>query len=395
MKKNHLKIVIKVFFIVCVVLWMLNIIDKRINLPIYEPDEAAWIYSGYYFNLFFLKFDLFHKDWNDYDAIDHPPLVKYIVGGILYLNGYVFDSLDAKKMWRDIPMNKYAPNYGLMISKIPKNVLSLTRLVMFIFAFLSVFLFYIFIRSFYGNLPAIVSTSLLVTNSIFIELSTQTLADPVLLFFFIFFVLLCALYLKSGNNIYIFFGFVLSSLAFLTKLNGLILIFVLFLVLLLKNKFQISNYNFKILSFGFVTFLLIVVLLNPFFLNNGIHGLFKMIEHRVSHIHLQQETFKPGALLSIEERLKAEIITLFFRYSILYKLFKIPFEFIMFLLGIYYSIRKRDLILLIILIFFIFPTLSILPLDWKRYYYAVIPFIYIIAGVSLNIFKELKFGRAE
>jgi hypothetical protein len=81
---------------------------------------------------------------------------------------------------------------------------------------------------------------------------------------------------------------------------------------------------------------------------------------------------------------------IFFESSMLNKLIKIPLELIMFLLGVYYSIRKRDLILLIILGCFILPTMSILPLNWERYYYTIIPFIYIISGVSLNIFKELE-----
>jgi 4-amino-4-deoxy-L-arabinose transferase-like glycosyltransferase len=370
---------------------MFNEMGGRFYLPLSEPDEAAWIYSGYYFNLYFLKFDLFHKDWNDYDAIDHPPLVKYIVGGTLFLKGYIFDSLDAKEMWRGIPMDKYLPNYLLLKNKLPDNILPLTRLVIFTFAFLSLVFFYIFVRKFYGILPAMVSTSLLITNLIFIRLSTQTIADPVLLFFFAFSLLVFAFYLKSGNNTCLFFGFVLSSFAFLTKLNGLVLIFVLFFVIFIKNKLVISNYNFKLISLGFITFLLMTVLLNPFFLNAGIQGIVKMVEHRAFHIHLQQETFQPAALLSIRERLEAEIVTIFFRSSMLNKFIKIPFELITFLLGVYYSVRKRDLFLLIILVFFIFPTMSILPLNWERYYYTVIPFIYIVAGVSLNLFKE--FGK--
>jgi len=114
-----------------------------------------------------------------------------------------------------------------------------------------------------------------------------------------------------------------------------------------------------------------------------------MIEHRITHIHLQQETMQPAALLSIGERLKAEIVIIFFWSSIIYKLIKIPVELIAFLLGVYYSIRKKDFILLTILVFFVFLPLSVLPLTWKRYVYTVIPFIYILAGASLNIFKEL------
>jgi 4-amino-4-deoxy-L-arabinose transferase-like glycosyltransferase len=337
-----------------------------------------------------LKFDLFHKDWNDYDAIDHPPLVKYIVGGTLFLKGYVFDSLDAKEMWSRIPMDDYLPCYQLLKSKLPDNILPLTRLVIFTFAFLSLILFYIFVRNFYGILPAIVSTSLLMSNDIFIRLSTQTIADPVLLFFLAVFLLLSGGYLKSGNNTCLFFGFVLSSFAFLTKLNGLILIFILFFIIIIKNKFHISNYNFKLLFFGFITFLIMTIFINPLFLNSGIQGIVKMVEHRVSHIHFQQETFEPAALLSIGERLKAEIGMIFFRSSMLNKYIKIPFELIMFLIGVYYSVRKKNLILLIILVCFILPTMFILPLNWERYYYTILPFIYIISGVSLNIFKELN-----
>jgi 4-amino-4-deoxy-L-arabinose transferase-like glycosyltransferase len=390
MKKKRLKIYIEVLFIVFAILWMFNEMGGRFYLPLSEPDEAAWIYSGYYFNLYFLKFDLFHKDWNDYDAIDHPPLVKYIVGGTLFLKGYVFDSLDAKEMWSRIPMDDYLPCYQLLKSKLPDNILPLTRLVIFTFAFLSLILFYIFVRNFYGILPAIVSTSLLMSNDIFIRLSTQTIADPVLLFFLAVFLLLSGGYLKSGNNTCLFFGFVLSSFAFLTKLNGLILIFILFFIIIIKNKFHISNYNFKLLFFGFITLLIMTIFINPLFLNSGIQGIVKMVEHRVSHIHFQQETFEPAALLSIGERLKAEIGMIFFRSSMLNKYIKIPFELIMFLIGVYYSVRKKNLILLIILVCFILPTMFILPLNWERYYYTILPFIYIISGVSLNIFKELN-----
>ena len=389
MKKKRLKIAIEILFIIFAILWMGSEMGGRFYLPLSEPDEAAWIYSGYYFNLYFLNFNLSHNDWRDYDAIDHPPLVKYIVGGILFLKGYVFDSLDAKEMWRRIPMDKYLPNYRLLKSELPDDILPLTRLVIFAFAFSSLIFIYIFVRKFYGILPGMISISLLITNLIFIRLSTQTIADPVLLFFLTFFLLLCASYLKTGNNTCLFFGFVLSSLAFLTKLNGLALIFVLLFVICIKNKLALSNYNFRLIFLGFVTFLLLTVLLNPFFLNAGIKGIVEMVEHRASHIHFQQETFKPAALLSVGKRLEAEIVTIFYGSSMLNKFTKIPIEMIMFLLGVYYSVRKRDLILLIILGCFILPTMSILPLNWERYYYTIIPFIYIISGVSLNIFKEL------
>ncbi len=388
MKKKRLKIYAEVLFIILATLWLFREVGGRFYLPLSEPDEAAWIYSGYYFNLYFLKFDLSHGDWVDYDAYDHPPLVKYIVGGTLFVKGHVFESLDAKKIWRSIPMDQYLANYRLMKSKLPDQILPLTRFVIFSFASLSLVFFYLFTRTFYGIVPAIVCTSLLITNEIFIRLSTQTIADPVLLFFFIFFVWLCSKYIKTRKDIYILGAFILSSFALLTKLNGLILIFALFFLLLLKNRLSIQRYHYKVLVLGFLSFLFIVLILNPFFLKTGVGGLAKMVDHRVTHLRLQQETFKISSLPSLGERLKAEIDVIFFKYSKIRQFTGIPLELILFFVGVCYLLLKRDLILFTILIFFIGAPLSVLPINWVRYYYTVIPFVYIISAASLNLFNK-------
>lgn len=388
MRKKRLKTYIEILFIIVAILWMFHEVGGRFYLPLSEPDEAAWLYSGYYFNLYFLKFDLSHTDWVEYDAYDHPPLVKYIVGGTLHFKGYTFDSLDAKKLWQSIPMDQYLVYYRLMKSKFPDDILRVTRFVIFSFAFLSLAFLYIFVRKVYGILSAIVCTSLLMTNDIFVRLSTQTIADPVLLFFFVSFIWLCSLYVKSGKDIYILGGFVLSSFAFLTKLNGLILIFALFFVLFFKNRYSVRRYPYKGLVVGFLGFLFITVLLNPFFLKTGIQGFIGMIDHRVTHLQLQQQIFKGSALPIFTDRLIAEIDVIFFRYSKMTQLTGIPFELILFVLGITYLVLKRDLMLFTMLTFFVVAPLSVLPINWVRYYYTVIPFVYVISAASLNLFRR-------
>lgn len=74
-----------------------KVLEKKKHGDLIDSDEVAWIFTGYYFNLYFLRFDLFHSDWSDYEAFDHPPLAKYIVGGSLYVKGYTIDSLDPKR----------------------------------------------------------------------------------------------------------------------------------------------------------------------------------------------------------------------------------------------------------------------------------------------------------
>ena len=137
-------------------------LENKKYSPNLESDEPAWIFTGYYFNLYFLRFDLFHPDWNDYEAFDQPPLAKYIVGGTLFLKGYTIDSLDPKRFWNSIPADKLPLYFDLVKHKIPNPtvVIPFTRSVIFLFALSSLLLIYFFVRIFYGVLPAVISTSL-------------------------------------------------------------------------------------------------------------------------------------------------------------------------------------------------------------------------------------------
>jgi 4-amino-4-deoxy-L-arabinose transferase-like glycosyltransferase len=235
-------------------------LEKRKILPVYDSDEVSWIFAGYYFNVYFLRFDFLSPDWNDYEAFDQPPLGKYIVGGALYLKGYTIDSLDPKRFLnKNVPLVNPQKYFDLVTPKVPnpKIVIPFTRSVIFGFALSSLLLIYLSVRILYGVIPALISSLLIISNPIFNYVSTRILGDPILLFFFSVFILLCVLYSKSKNNYYIIFAFIASSLAFLTKLNGILLVFVFITVFLIKNKFSISKQDCKFLMIGFIAFLLI------------------------------------------------------------------------------------------------------------------------------------------
>jgi hypothetical protein len=390
-KRKYLKFSLELIFILLIIIGGLKVLENRKYTDLYDSDEVAWIFTGYYFNLYFLRFDLFHPDWNDYEAFDHPPLAKYVVGGSLYLKGYTIDSLDPKRFWNSIPINKFPMYFELVKHQIPNPmiVIPFTRSIIFVFALSSLLLIYVFVRISYGVLPAMVSTSIIMINPIFTNISMWILAEPILLFFFTLFILLCALYLKSRRNIYIVFAFIISSLAFLTKLNGILLVFVLIIIFLIKNKFSISKQDYKYLIAGFIAFLLITILLNPVFLNAGIKAIGKMVEVRWSAFHRYQETFKDVALHSVSERFFTTTKMVFFKYSLFYQLIKVPVELIMFVVGMYYIFRRRDLLLISVFIFLVVIPVSILPYNTIKYYYWIFPFTHIIASLSVNVFKEM------
>ena len=122
----------------------------------------------------------------------------------------------------------------------------------------------------------------------------------------------------------------MSSLASLTKLNGILCVFILLFIFLVKNRFSISRDGWKSLITGFIAFLIITVLLNPVFLNTGVKAVWKMVDVRWAVFRLYQEAWKSVALLSISERFYVAAQMIFFKYSIFYQLMKVPVELILF-----------------------------------------------------------------
>jgi len=393
-RRKYLKFCFELIFVLLLIAGGWKAVESRKYSPVYDGDEIAWIFSGYYFNLYFLQFDLFHEDWDDYEAFDHPPLGKYIVGGALYLKGFTIDSLDPKKFWNSIPPDKFQIYFDSVKHKIPNPNITIpfSRSIIFGFALSSLLLIYIFVRSLYGSLSAVICICLIISCPIHNYYSIGIFADPILLFFFSLFILFCALYWKSGKNIFIVFAFIVSSLAFLTKINGIILVLLLMTIFLIKNKFSISKRDCKFLVTGFIAFLLISIFLNPVFLNTGIKAIGKMIEVRLSGFRVLQETFKDAALFSVSERFIRATKVIFFESCLFYPMIKVPVELIMFLIGMYYILRRRDLFLLSIFIYLVIVPISVLPYPAPRYFYWITPFIHIIGGVSLNVWREI-FGK--
>jgi len=213
--------------------------------------------------------------------------------------------------------------------------------------------------------------------------STRIVADPILLFFFGLFTLLGGFYWRSRKEIYIIVAFVVSALAFLTKLNGILLVFLLILLFLIRKRFSISKRDCKFLILGVLIFIAICVLLNPVFLNSGPEAIVRMADARLSAFHRMQEIYKDAALFSLSDKFIAATQMIFLKYSPLYRLIRVPVELILFIVGLCYIFIRRDVFLMLVLVFFVIIPISLLPFNVMRYYYWIMPFTHMIAGLSL------------
>jgi len=388
-KWKYFKLCLEVIFIFILVVGGLKILEINIDLPVFDSDEVSWIFTGYYFNLYFLQLNFFHPDWNDYEAFDQPPVGKYIVGGALYARGYPIDSLDQKRFINSMPLAFIREYFDLITPKVPnpKVVIPFLRSIIFFFALTSLLLLYISVRISYGLPASMISTIFIVSNPIFGAVSTRILGDPIILLFFALFTLLCSLYLNFRHNIYILFAFIVSSAAFSTKLNGIVLVPLLIIFFLNSNKPSLSGQNIKVLTTGLLIFLIFSIMINPVFLNTGPDAIGKMIDARLSAFKNFQDTFNHLALRSINERFISVTQIIFFDNSLFYRFTKIPFELIIFLIGIFYIFRMRNIFLISIFIFLIILPVSMFPFRLSRYCYLIFPFIYIISSQSLNVYK--------
>ena len=392
LKRKYFKLGLELIFVLALIVGGVKVLDNKINLPVYDSDEVSWIFTAYYFNLYFLRFELFHPDWNDYEAFDQQTLGKYIIGGVLFAKGYTIDSLEPKRFLNRIPLVNPQKHFDLVVPLVPNPpvVIPLLRTAIFLFALSALLLLYASIRISYGFLVAVISTTLIMSNPIFSTVSTRILGDPILLFLFYLFIILCTLYSKFKNNIYIVFAFIISSFAFSTKLNGILLVPLLIIFFIITNNYSMSREKVKLLVSGLIIFLLITVMINPVFLNTGVEAIGKMANARLSAFRNYQETFKHAALLSVRERFIAAAQIIFFQNSLFYKFVRIPLELIMFILGVYHICRKRDLLVMLIFLFMVIIPVSILPFKLPRYCYWIFPFMHTIAAQSVCYLMELS-----
>jgi len=78
---------------------------RHIDDPI-RGDEAAWIFSTVYLK-HYVNGKWHHHDWDELDAIDHPPVAKYYFGIAAKLAGFEWDDLNDKRWWHEQSADEY------------------------------------------------------------------------------------------------------------------------------------------------------------------------------------------------------------------------------------------------------------------------------------------------
>lgn len=381
---------------------------QRQDAPTVEMDEPAWIYSTYFYHLAFEKKDLQSSDWKSLDALDHPPLAKYMYGFFFRLaNAPRITSLTLKNWWHANDDDFF--HHWQFIQKnqerIPLVLLQVGRLLSTGFLFLCALTIYFILKDTFSPWVGFLTALLFSMHEVVRSVGGLIVADGLFLFFVLFAIRLQQLWMgalfkadkKSAFALSLSLGIVVG-LAFLTKLNGMVALFTTVVVFIFpwitseKKQIGITNWV-PSLALMLIAFFATTWLLNPSLYSHPFQFLASMFEYRSTKVELQTKFFYKEALPNFFLKLSHFLSWIFYMKDWLYPKTGISVLLIFFILGIlkipvylYRPFSSQKIVFLINALVWTVAVFYSFKLNWNRYLLPVLPFFLPVVAIG---FEEL------
>jgi hypothetical protein len=428
-KKKYFSLLKDITVVIIILPIVLVPFVSKLQFHGYHGDESYWVRSAKAFKLFFIDKDVHNRQWKRFRI---EPVGKYIIGLTLYITGYGdrIDDLSKMERWHWGKDYKWNVKHGRVP---PKKILYVARLTMALFGSFTCLLIYWIGKMLWGIKAGIISSLLLAYNPLMFIYSRRVMTDAPLLFFLTANVILVIYFYQSLLKQKVLKTFVFailigvnSALATGTKLNGGLagLVFVGFCIFLVLvkgahygfskdslrrsiTKFQIDRDITTVLTsllISGVISLLVFVGINPTLYPKPLKGSLNMVKFRMSEVSHQEkyagqknyEVLKYSLSKKIDFTVRRTLFPGKMNYATLAKIFKIPIDFTLFILGLtmllYYEFKyllanSKPSFNSIIILWTIITIIGIIvwiPFDWPRYYLPVIPCTVIIIGYCIN-----------
>lgn len=383
-------LLLKFFFVLLILcVFSLNFL-QNVHRPIEEVDEAAWIYSTYFYHLAFERKDVNSPDWKNRDALDHPPLYKFLLGAMLAGKNLHTTSYGPKKWWHenDLNISRSHEFVNQLRHDIPMRALFLGRLLSAILMFLSACLVFWLGRRIFSFPVGILSAIFFTIHPLVQKLSCRIVADNLFVLLLLVCVSLLILFLDNICQLQrswivgSFLG-ICCALLFLTKISG-IAVFGIMGIALLRKKQWIS------VICSIFSFLAVTYALNPSFYHQPIVFVIDMFRYRYERVNLQMNVFYwsalPHHLLSLSYFLRK----IFFEWDGFFNLTFFPPMLVLFscgLLRLPHYLKMNVEMVCAVLLFTGFWTACVVfsyKINWERYLLSIIPFVSIIVALGFE-----------
>ncbi len=375
--------------------------------PLRDEDEAAWVFKTYHYHLAFQLHEFRHRDWQDPESYDHPPLARWIFGAALSGKGLVATSLENQHWWRERGYDLfYHPEFREELTvRATEEALRILRRVAFIFGLLTLVAVYCLAYSL-GRPTALLASFFVGIHPLFQDANIKAMTDTQTLFWI---TAALAIQVNLVRHLarpdfsttktipWLFLLAIALALGFLTKINvvmAAILWGILCAIHAIRHPSMATRLRFVLSGIGTILIAwTLAVALNPTFWPHPIDNPLRMFSTRLSEVVLQRQYFAPEAFENWGTQAAYFVRHLFFDQSWCFQQIRVPLELIAVIIGILLWARKLGdrvqssedesgtLISFLSILFVICGITSVtFAMNWPRYLLPSLPILGVVAA---------------
>ncbi len=371
---------------------------------VYVNDEVSWFFHTKFYELAIIKQDFSSSAWQSYEAYDHPPLVKYIFGFVLWR----FDKKYAfyrNALEQEITRWDYYYDSEFSVYSYPEleKYLSVLRVYQVGVSSLTVGLFYsILMLIFRSRLYSCIGCGLLITNPLFQATMLRAIPDGTMILLVFTVIAVMLLFFRSYSwKTALVSGIFLGS-AISAKLSALAIVFGLLLFMVLKQFIHSRVRSIAHRQFGIVLIIATIVWfgINPSLYSHGLQHSYEYITFRIEQTHKIQYAYPEFTLMSLSQKVAASFCVVLYPCGypnypngrfIGWEGIYITLVLAGFIRGIrairIKNIRDPDVFILSIGLQLVFYTVIYLPLAYDRYFLFLIP---VVIGTCIVGMQEIR-----
>lgn len=377
---------------------------RRMNTPLFDIDEAAWIDSSYFYHLF-ISGDWKSSEWKKIDAVDHPPFAKYMMGLFLTLARHPVNNSAFKQEWHQRDEDKPGlPDFVEELrDTLDPTALQAGRLMSSLFFWLSAILLYFILAEAFSKKVGAIAAVFFSLYELVQILAARAISEGVLIFLMLAILRVQQVWFqkfKKQEKVFWVSGLLgfLLGLVFLTKLTGVLSLATTIALLIYLSLYHPRTSPSAPRFFGsfFVmigTFLITTFILNPSLNSHPIDFITHMFQYRDLRLELQGKLFYLQAMPNLGLRLSTFLSSGLLYYDWIFKLTGIPFFALLLATGIvscfFLELPAPLKIFLVNAVVWTFATLFTFQINWTRYLLPTAPFVAAFVAVGIVAIWEM------
>jgi hypothetical protein len=364
-----------------------------VSQPIEEVDEAAIVDSTYFYWLLFVAHDPFSPDWKNFEAVDHPPLSKYLYGAALALDGTTIDSIEPKRHWVETTWEADDDRrfLGELHAQLPPRLLRAPRALSAGFLFGATMLLYWIAAEVSSPWIGLLAVVLFRIHPVIRWTSARVMIDGLLALGIL---AVLALQLRWARRASpdtrlaigppLLLGAALGLL-FSIKISGVVGLLAALLSLWLWPR------RLRLPAAGVVVgaALIVALVINPSVCSDPAGFVAEMFHHRARVLDAQQVLFGDSALLTAHQTVAAFLERLFLKIDPVFRIIRLPVILPACAVGairFFQLLRGRPLALGIVAIHGGLWTLAAAfsyRMNWPRYVMPAVPFLALLVALGM------------